>query len=392
MKKKICIVTGTRAEYGLLKPLIKEVSADTDFVLQLVVTGMHLSKQHGATVQEIEKDGFNIDYKVKDGLEDDSAKAITASIGQAMIGFADVFAKAKPDIVLVLGDRTEILAATTAAMIATIPVAHIHGGETTEGAYDEFIRHAITKMSHLHFSATAAYRNRIIQLGEAPSTVYNVGAIGIDSIRQLPLLDKNEFEKSIDTKLKDRTALITFHPVTLENASAGDQFANLLEVLDGLDETTLIFTKPNSDKNGRIISKMIDEYVENNTHKAVSFHSLGQLRYLSAMQFVDFVIGNSSSGIIEVPYFNIPTINIGDRQRGRITPKSVIHCKPNVTSIQAAVQKAVDKKFRKSIATQEQLYGKGYATQAILSTLKNHQIKTMKKPFFNLDTKCFEKL
>lgn len=390
--RKVAVVTGTRAEYGLLKPLISAIDTDDKLELQLLVTGMHLMPKFGNTYQQIEEDGFQITAIIEDGLEGDTSKAITKAMGVAMMGFADVFDSLPPDLMVVLGDRTEILAAVTAAIIANVPVAHIHGGETTEGAYDEYIRHAITKMSLLHFASTEVYKNRIIQLGEQPNRVFNVGAIGIDSIRQLKLLDKGSFEQSIDTKLKKNTALITFHPVTLENATAGHQFSELLKALDKLKDTTLIFTKPNSDKGGQIIIRLIDEYVSFNPEKAVSFSSLGQMRYLSALQYVTFVIGNSSSGILEVPYFRIPTINIGDRQKGRIMPESVINCEPTLEAIGEAIIKSSEATFLKRIALQTTLYGEGHTTEKILYQLKRFDIQSVKKSFYDLQHYDFEKL
>ncbi|WP_299798800.1 UDP-N-acetylglucosamine 2-epimerase [uncultured Maribacter sp.] len=390
--RNIAVVTGTRAEYGLLKPLLHAINETEDFNLQLLVTGMHLMPEFGNTYQQIEKDGFEIDAKVEDGLKGDDALAISKSVGTATIGFGETFNNLKPYILVVLGDRSEILAAVTAAVIANIPVAHIHGGETTEGAYDEFIRHAITKMSHLHFASCEVYRKRIIQLGEQPHTVFNVGAIGIDSIRNLQLMDKLSFEESIFKTLDKKAALITFHPVTMENSTAEVQFNELLMALDDLKETTLIFTKPNSDKGGKAIIEMIDSYVENNTEKAISFTSLGQLRYLSALKHVNLVVGNSSSGILEVPYFHIPTINIGDRQKGRVAPISVIHCEPTAHEISLAFSKSTSKKFLNDIQNQELLFGNGDATNKIINQLITFDNQNLKKSFYDLKPTCFEKL
>ncbi|WP_286812150.1 MULTISPECIES: UDP-N-acetylglucosamine 2-epimerase [unclassified Maribacter] len=390
--KKIAVITGTRAEYGLLKPLIKAIDDAKVLQLQLFVTGMHLMSEFGNTYLQIEKDGFTIDAKVEDGLKGDSALDISKAVGTATIGFAETFSEFNPDMIVVLGDRSEILAAATAAVISNIPVAHIHGGETTEGAYDEFIRHAITKMSHLHFASCEVYRNRIIQLGEQPHTVFNVGAIGIDSIKNLQLLDKKSFEESIATKLNKKSVLITFHPVTMENCTAEVQFQELLFALDKMKNTTLIFTKPNSDKGGKAIIDMIDAYVENNIAKAISFTSLGQLRYLSALKYVDFVIGNSSSGILEVPYFHIPTINIGDRQKGRVAPISVIHCAPNEQEITSAILKTTNINFLDEISEQELLFGNGDATDKIMNQLTTFNNKNLKKSFYDLKPTCFEKL
>ena len=382
--KKIAIVTGTRAEYGLLKPLIKAIDLDENFQLQLFVTGMHLMSKFGNTYRQIEEDGFKIDSKIEDGLNGDNALAISKAIGNGIIGFARVYEKLKPELVIVLGDRSEILAAVTAAVIANIPVGHIHGGETTEGAYDEFIRHAITKMSHLHFASSDVYRKRIIQLGEHPASVFNTGAIGIDSINNIDLLNKEDFEIAINYKLNKNSVLITFHPVTLESGTAEVQFQELINALDPLEDTTLIFTKPNSDKGGNIIIKMIDNYVDSNRYKAVSFKSLGQLRYLSALQFVTFVIGNSSSGVLEVPIFKKPTINIGDRQKGRLMPESVISCMPNENDISKAISKALSSKFITEIQNQSNPYGNGTATKQIISILKKSKFQNTKKSFYDL--------
>ncbi len=379
--KKICIITGTRAEYGLLYWLIKGVHDDTDMELQLLVTGMHLSPEFGLTWKEIEKDGFRITRKIEILLSSDTAIGISKSNALAIISFAEAFEELKPEIIVLLGDRTETFAVAQAALIAGIPVAHIHGGELTEGAYDDAIRHSITKMSHLHFTATEVYRKRVIQLGEQPETVFNVGAIGLDNIKKLQLLNRSDFEASINRKLLSRNLLITFHPVTLEEQSAGNQFQQLLDTLEELNDTMLIFTKPNSDKDGRIIMQMIDEYVSKNPLKAIAFTSLGQLRYLSAMQYIDAVIGNSSSGIIEVPAFNIPTINIGDRQKGRITGPSVFNCQPVKKEIKFALEKAFNFDRQKYWQLP---YGDGNTSEKILEIIKSRKEIKLKKRFYDI--------
>jgi GDP/UDP-N,N'-diacetylbacillosamine 2-epimerase (hydrolysing) len=382
--KKIAVVTGTRAEFGLLSPLMDEIQNDMEMQLQLIVTAMHLSPEFGYTVDEIEKKGYKIDKKVECLLSSDTAVGITKSVGLAMIGFADALNELSPDLVIILGDRTEMLAMATAAMVANIPIAHIHGGETTEGAYDESIRHAITKMSYLHFASTETYRKRIMQLGEHPDRVFNVGAIGLDSIKNLVLLNKEEFEQSINFKLGKNNILITFHPVTLESQSAQAQFKAILDVLGSLEDTHFIFTHANSDKDGRVINQMIEQFVNKNQDRAVAFKSLGQLRYLSALRHVDIVLGNSSSGIIEVPYFNIPTINIGDRQKGRILSESVIQAQPTVEAITLAHEKASDISFRTKIKSQEQLYGSGNAVEKIMDILRNQNANNLKKSFYDI--------
>ena len=383
--RKICVITGTRAEFGLLRPLIELIANDKELQLQLIATGMHLSPEFGYTLNEITDAGFVVDKKVECLLSSDSSIGVSKTIALAVSGFADALAELTPDLVVVLGDRTEILGAVIATAMANIPIAHLHGGETTEGAYDEAIRHSITKFSHLHFTSTEAYRKRVIQLGEHPDTVFNVGAIGLDAIKKLPLLDKASFEQAIGFKLKERNILITYHPVTLEKEAPIETFENILIALDELTNTALIFTHANSDKNGRIINKMITEYVSSHKDKAVEFKSLGQLRYLSALQFVDFVIGNSSSGMTEVPAFYIPTINIGDRQKGRINCESVINSNNSLEDIKKSITFALDKTFREKIQQQKLLYGNGTAAEKILQIIKEHNHISIKKSFYNID-------
>jgi GDP/UDP-N,N'-diacetylbacillosamine 2-epimerase (hydrolysing) len=382
--KKICVVTGTRAEYGLLYWLMKEIEADKDLELQLIVTGMHLSPEFGLTYKEIEKE-FKIDKKIEMLLSSDTSIGISKSMGLSQISFAEAYDELKPDMVIVLGDRYEIFSATSAAMIGKIPVAHLHGGETTEGAFDESIRHSITKMSHLHFTATDEYKNRVIQLGEHPNRVFNVGGMGIENIKRLKLLTRDEFEKSIDFKLNKKNILVTFHPVTLENSTAKEQFQELLDVIDELKDTNIIFTKANSDTDGRVINKMIDEYVVKNFHKSIGFTSLGQLRYLSALQFVDAVVGNSSSGLAEAPSFKIGTINIGDRQKGRIKAESVIDCLPNKKSIEEAFDKLYSKEFDLILKVVENPYGNGCSSIKIIEEIKKFDFSDiLKKVFYNI--------
>lgn len=382
--RKICVITGTRAEFGLLRPLIALIAKDEELQLQLIATGMHLSPEFGYTLDEIIAAGFVVDKKVECLLSSDTAVGVSKTIALAISGFADAFEVLQPDLVVGLGDRTEILGAVIAAGMANIPIAHLHGGETTEGAYDEAIRHSITKFSHLHFTSTEAYRKRVIQLGEQPEMVFNVGAIGLDAIKNLKLLNKEEFEKSIGFKLKKRNVLITYHPVTLEKEAPIQTFENILQALDQLSETGLIFTHANSDKNGRVINKMITEYVDIHKEKAIAFKSLGQLRYLSALQFVDFVIGNSSSGILEVPAFYIPTINIGDRQKGRICNESVINSNNSLEDIEKSITFALNKQFRETIQQQEMLYGNGTAAEKILKVIKEHPVIPLKKTFYDI--------
>lgn len=384
MKRKICVVTGTRAEYGLLYWLMKEIEADKDLELQLIVTGMHLSPEFGLTYKEIEKE-FKIDKKIEMLLSSDTAIGISKSMALAQISFAEAYEELKPDILVVLGDRYEIFSAVSVAMIARIPIAHLHGGEITEGAFDESIRHSITKMSHLHFTATQEYKNRVIQLGEHPNRVFDVGGMGIENIKRLKLLIREEFEKSINFKLIKNNILVTFHPVTLENSTAKEQFQELLDVIDELEDTNIIFTKANSDTDGRIINHMIDEYVAKNAYKSVGFSSLGQLRYLSALQFVDAVVGNSSSGLAEAPSFKIGTINIGDRQKGRIKASSVIDCEPNKKSIKNAFETLYTKEFQSVLQICENPYGDGCASEKIIEEIKEVDLQNiLKKSFYDL--------
>lgn len=385
MKRKICVVTGTRAEYGLLYWLMKEIEADKDLELQIIATGMHLSPEFGLTYKEIEKE-FSVNKKIEMLLSSDTSIGISKSMGLAQIGFAEAYEELNPDMVIVLGDRYEIFSAASAAMIARIPIAHLHGGETTEGAFDESIRHSITKMSHLHFTATQEYKNRVIQLGEEPNRVFNVGGMGIENIKRLKLLDKKEFEKSIDFKLNDKNILVTFHPVTLEKSTAKEQFQELLHALDELQDTSIIFTKANSDTDGRVINQICEEYVAKNSHKAVCFASLGQLRYLSALQFVDAVVGNSSSGLAEAPSFKIGTINIGDRQKGRIMADSVICCNTCKDEIKESFIKLYSKEFQEMLKNVQNPYGDGCASLKIIEEIKRADLNNiLKKSFYNIE-------
>jgi len=383
-KRKICVVTGTRAEYGLLRWLMDGINKSMKLDLQIVATGMHLSPEFGLTYQEIENDGFKIDRKIEMLVSADSANGIVKSMGLGMIGFTDALTELKPDLIVVLGDRYEIFTAVATAMIFRTPVAHLHGGEATEGLIDESIRHSITKMSHLHFVAAEEYRKRVMQLGEQPDNVFLVGGLGIDNIIKLDLLERKDFEKSIDFKLGIKNLLITFHPVTLEKNTSEKQMNQILMALKELKNTHLIFTMPNADTDGRIIFKMIEDFVNNHPH-AKSFTSLGQLRYLSSIKHVDGVIGNSSSGLVEVPTFKKGTINIGDRQRGRIKAESVIDCKPTTKSISDAIKKLYSSEFQQKLKTVKNPYGSGGASAAIVKTLENISLKTiLKKKFYNM--------
>lgn len=384
--KKIAIVTGTRAEYGLLIPLIKKIAVDPELEVQLIATGMHLSPEFGLTIDMIEQDGYGVADKIEVLLSSDTPIGISKSMGLAMISFSETFTRLNPDMVIVLGDRFEMFAAATVASVIKIPIAHLHGGETTEGAFDEAFRHSITKMSWLHFTSTEEYRQRVIQLGEDPNRVFSVGAIGIENIKEMPLMTKSELEQSLQIELKVPLLLVTFHPVTLENNTSTVQFEALLEALEDYKEGTIIFTKSNADTDGRIINKMIDDYVKKKPENAIAFISMGQIRYLSALKIADVVMGNSSSGIIEAPSFNVPTINIGDRQKGRIQAKSVLNCEPDKESIKSTLKRALSEEFKQKLFDVNNPYGVGNVSEKILSIIKNTLQSTisLKKNFYDL--------
>jgi UDP-N-acetylglucosamine 2-epimerase (non-hydrolysing)/GDP/UDP-N,N'-diacetylbacillosamine 2-epimerase (hydrolysing) len=381
--RKICVVTGTRAEYGLLFWLLKEIEADTELQLQIIVTGMHLSPEFGLTYRTIEEDGFIIDARVEMLLSSDTPVGIAKSIGLGIIGFADVLERLKPDVMVVLGDRFEILAATQAALVARVPVAHIHGGETTEGAIDESIRHSITKMSHLHFVAAEPYRSRVIQMGEQPDTVFNVGALGIENIKRLQLLDKSQLEQCINFELGATSFLVTYHPATLGAIAPHVAMQALLDALDHFSDAKIIFTKPNSDTDGRVLGQMIDEYAHHNEGRVAVFTSMGQIRYYSALKLVDVVIGNSSSGIIEAPACNIPTVNIGDRQSGRLKADSIVDCAETTESIVAAINKALSPLFLDGSKPGVSHYDYGKPASDIKKYLKMAELSSVKR-FYDL--------
>lgn len=385
MTRRIAIVTGTRAEYGLLRGVIEGVEREPSLQLQLLVTGMHLSPEFGLTYREIEKDGFAIAERLEILLSSDTPVGVSKAIGLGVIGFAEAFARQRPDIVVLLGDRFEIFAAATAALIAGIPIAHIHGGETTEGAFDEAIRHSVSKMAHLHFVAAEPYRNRVIQLGEAPERVFTVGGLGIDAINRVSLLDRAKFERSIDFPLGPRNLLITFHPSTLDERPDTDQMQALLDALDGLGEDVrLIFTMPNADTGGRALGDMVRRYVAARPN-ARAYDSLGQHRYLSAMKHVDGVVGNSSSGLAEAPSFPIGTVNIGSRQAGRLRAASVIDCSPELDNIAAALEKLFSAPFKASVERTVNPYGTGGASAKIVRALAEHDLKDItRKSFYDL--------
>lgn len=384
MSRKICVVTGTRAEYGLLRWVMEGIRNAPELELQVIVTGMHLSPEFGLTYREIEKDGFHIDLKVEMLLSSDTPTGLAKSMGLGLIGFGDALQQLKPDMMLVLGDRFEIFSAVAAAMVARIPVAHLHGGEATEGLIDESIRHSITKMSHLHFVAAEEYRNRVIQLGEQPDRVFLVGGLGIDNIKNLKLLERAELEESLDFKLGNKNLLVTFHPVTLEGETSGYQMAELLAALEVLKETHIVFTMPNADTGGRLLFNMVTQFVASHPNARV-YTSLGQLRYLSCVSHMDGVVGNSSSGLAEVPSFGKGTVNIGDRQRGRIKAGSVIDCMPDRFAISAALEQLYSKKFQEKLKIVQNPYGDGGASKRVVETLAGVSLEgILKKRFFDL--------
>ena len=382
--RRICVVTGSRAEYGILQGLIKEIQESQVLELQLVVAGMHLSPEFGLTYREIEKDGFRISRTVDMQLTSDTSVGIARSLGLGTIGFGEAFHALKPDLLVLLGDRFELLAAASAALVALIPIAHIHGGELTEGAYDDAIRHSITKMAHLHFTASEAYSSRVKQLGEQPTKVFCVGALGIDNIVRLPLLRKDEVEKYIGLSLKGKSLLVTWHPETLRPERTCEDFQNLLDVLRKYESINIIFTKSNADNEGRRINQMIDEFVSLFPDNVVAYTSLGQLRYLSTLKYVSGVVGNSSSGIIEAPSLQKGTVNIGNRQLGRLRATSVIDSQPDVTSIQNAIERLFSREFQSALPTVSNPYGEGDVASKIVSVLETCSLDgILRKRFFD---------
>ena len=389
MKKIISILTATRAEYGLLKPIINKLNKIDEFDIRIVVTGAHLSPEFGLTYKEIENDGFLIDEKIEILLSSDTPQGVSKSMGLAVIGFADYFNKLNPDLLIVLGDRYETLAVVMTAMNQRIPVAHLYGGETTEGAIDEAIRHAITKLSYLHFTSTEEYRKRVIQLGESPDRVFNVGAIGIENILNEKLLSKNELAASLNVSLNRTYAVVTFHPVTLEDGTSKEQVLELFEAFKQKSDIDFIITKSNADADGRIINKLIDEYSNSNSN-IYGYTSLGLKRYLSALKYCSMVIGNSSSGLVEAPSFGVPTINIGDRQKGRIQASNIINCEPNKESILNSIDVAISDAFAKKVKDVINPYGDGDTSnkivEVVLDYMNNDKIK-LKKKFYDCEVK-----
>lgn len=386
MKNIVCVVTGTRAEYHLLYPLMKAIDKDKVLELLLAVTGAHLSDKYGNTYQDIEKDGFKIDVKIPILEKDDKPENINVAMSRAITGFSKYFGEVKPDMIILLGDRYELLSVAIVAMNYKIPIAHLHGGETTEGAIDECIRHSISKMSYLHFTSCEAYRRRVIQLGESPDRVFNVGAIGLENIRQQQLLSLEELSDSLHFPLDDQFAVVTFHPVTLEEGTAEKEFKQLLDALDNFPELKIVFTKANADSGGLLINQMIDGYVKKRANRCVAVFSLGMVRYLTALHYAAVVIGNSSSGIIETPSFKVPTVNIGDRQKGRIQAKNILNCKPEKEEICFAIKRALSYEFKQYVKDTENPYGDGIVSDKVLLHIKEslEQGIELKKSFYNV--------
>jgi|APSaa5957512535_1039671.scaffolds.fasta_scaffold04466_5 GDP/UDP-N,N'-diacetylbacillosamine 2-epimerase (hydrolysing) len=385
MTRKICVVSSTRADYGLLRNVMGLIKRDEGLQLQVIATGTHMSPEYDLTYREIEGDGFDIDQKIEILLSSDTSVALTKSMGLALISFSEVIDKIKPDLILVLGDRFEILAVVIAAMMARMPIAHISGGEITEGAYDDAIRHSITKMSHLHFVGANEYYDRVVQLGEQPTNIFQVGGMGVDNISKMSLLDRNDLEKSLGIKFFEKNLLITYHPVTLEKSTSAEDMQELLQALSGLDSTRLIFTMPNADTDSRVLFDMIKDFATKHSN-AVVYTSLGYLRYLSCIKYVDGVVGNSSSGLTEVPSFCKGTINVGDRQRGRLKAESVIDCATNKESILNAIKYLYSSDFQSSLSSVSNPYGNGGAAEKIVNVLKNHPLDSIvKKQFYDLN-------
>lgn len=382
--KKIAVFTGTRAEYGLLYWLLKDIEADSELELQLLVSGTHLSPEFGNTYTQIEQDGFNIDEKIEILLSSDTPVGVAKSMGLGVLGFTDALNRLKPDALVILGDRFEALAVAQTAMILRIPIVHLHGGEVTEGAYDDAIRHAITKLSYLHCTSTNEYRNRVIQLGESPSRVKNVGAIGLDHLSRSHFMTVDELSESLSFPLTKPFLLVTYHPVTLADEEPEATFQALLESLNEFSEYQVILTYPNADDGGRRIIPLLESYSKNSPDRVLAIESLGQKRYLSAVKHSAAVIGNSSSGIIEVPSFDVATINIGMRQKGRLSAKSVIHCHPFKNDIVNAIYIGINKTYKINDEVIINPYGQGDASGQVVTLLKELNASPFKS-FYDLD-------
>lgn len=384
--KKISVLTGTRAEYHLMYPVLKKIVEHPDLELDLIVTGAHLSAKYGNTYQAIEKDGIPISIKLPILKDDEEIVDMDRAIAECMLGCSKHFEDVKPDLLLVLGDRYELFGAVIPAINQHIPIAHIHGGETTEGAIDEAVRHSVTKCSYLHFTCCEPYRKRVIQLGESPDRVFNVGGLGVENILTQSLMTQEDLEKNLSFPLNNYS-LVTFHPVTLEEGTAVQQVKEMLDAFLEVEDMNFIITKANADAGGNKINEVIDQYAEKYPQKFYTEFSLGMVRYLSAMKYAHLVIGNSSSGILEAPSFRVPTINIGDRQKGRIKCESIIDCNPNKKAILDAISKGLSSSFRDSIKTMESPYGNGTTSQQIIDIINKYLENgiDLKKKFYDIE-------
>lgn len=382
----ICVVTTTRADYGLLKPLIRRFLDDKIFCVKIVVTGTHLSEKYGYTYKEIEKDGFQTAARIAILSEEKDSLAVPKCMANAIVKFSEYFQADRPDFVLLLGDRYETFAIAIAAYNARIPIIHLYGGDTTEGALDEAYRHSITKMSYLHFVSNEDSRRRVIQLGEEPERVFNVGSLGIENVLHEPLMSMEELERDLHFQLGGSYAVVTFHPVTLEADTAEAQCGELLRALEKRKDLRYIITKSNADENGGRINSLWDKYGEQRDNVYVT-ESLGMKRYLSAVSHARMVIGNSSSGLSEVPAFHVPTVNIGDRQKGRLRGKSVVDCLPKETDILRAMDIAESTAFLKEIQEEVSVYGDGHTSEKIVDIVRQYMRKNtinQKKNFYNI--------
>ncbi|HIO35701.1 MAG TPA: UDP-N-acetylglucosamine 2-epimerase (hydrolyzing) [Candidatus Marinimicrobia bacterium] len=385
MGRRICVFTGSRAEYGLLKPLLEEIRQEPALELKLLLAGTHLSREFGLTYRIVEEDGFTCDEKVEMILSSDTPVAVCKSMGLGMIGFSEALMRIKPDLVVILGDRFESMVAAISAYVCRIPIAHIQGGELTLGAIDDQFRHSITKMSMLHFVCAEEYRRRVIQLGEQPDRVFDFGALNVDAMKKIPVIPRAQLEKEIKFSLSPRSLLVTFHPVTLEDDTAKDQLPQLLEAISSFDNLKVIFTKTNADTEGRVINELIDEYVEANPQNTVAFTSMGQMHYINVLRYADAVAGNSSSGVIETPTFKVPTVNMGEREKGRIIADNVIDCEFDTESIRSALQTALSGQFKDSLKDMKSPYDKGETAKNIARVLKEYPLpRTTKKEFYDI--------
>jgi len=383
--RRICAFTGSRAEYGLLKPLLEEIRQEPALELKLLLAGTHLSREFGLTYRIVEEDGFTCDEKVEMILSSDTPVAVCKSMGLGMIGFSEALMRIKPDLVVILGDRFESMVAAISAYVCRIPIAHIQGGELTLGAIDDQFRHSITKMSMLHFVCAEEYRRRVIQLGEQPDRVFDFGALNVDAMKKIPVIPRAQLEKEIKFSLSPRSLLVTFHPVTLEDDTAKDQLPQLLEAISSFDNLKVIFTKTNADTEGRVINELIDEYVEANPQNTVAFTSMGQMHYINVLRYADAVAGNSSSGVIETPTFKVPTVNMGEREKGRIIADNVIDCEFDTESIRSALQTALSGQFKDSLKDMKSPYDKGETAKNIARVLKEYPLpRTTKKEFYDI--------